>query len=380
MAPQSAHFPPGIVPNYVNPISRSYEFTDAALVSFIFTAVFVGLRIFTKTCITHAFGWDDVCSIIALCFAVSRLGFAFKLASLGYGRHVWDVPPQNYSGFNIFLGSDSVLYVMGVVFAKLAVLMLLLRIITIFLQIFRCRPFKAAWDAHYAINNHDYKCIDRIKLVIVFGWFNIITDFGLLLLPVPMLVRMHLAWQKKLGLAVVFATGGVVCAMSIIRQVILYRNAMSGKAETDGTWTETPNYTWFQLELNIGILSGCLPILHPLLRRIPPLKQYMPLSLRSLFSTHSLISRSSRPSRSKRSTNPAQADVELANASKEGSQGSGNATLVEDRGEACGNGAWRNGDILRTDEYNVSREDLAGDLEKVRRHARGRSGGIYSGG
>lgn len=59
MAPQSAHFPPGIVPNYVDPVSRSYEFTDAALVSFIFTAVFVSLRIFTKTCITHAFGWDD---------------------------------------------------------------------------------------------------------------------------------------------------------------------------------------------------------------------------------------------------------------------------------------------------------------------------------
>lgn len=46
-----------------------------------------------------------------------------------------------------------------------------------------------------------------------------------------------------------------------------------------------------------------------------------------------------------------------------------------DRGEA-----WSNGDILRTDEYNVSSEDLAGDLEKARRHARARSGGIYSGG
>ncbi|KAI4192959.1 MAG: hypothetical protein LQ350_008525 [Teloschistes chrysophthalmus] len=340
--------------------------------------------------------------MLALCFAISRLGFAYKLASLGYGRHVWDVPPQNYNGFNIFLGSDSILYVMGVSFAKLAVLILLLRIfsvdkrfrhvcftiaplilfwgiITIFVQIFRCRPFKASWDANYSITHHDYKCLDRIKLVIVFGWFNIITDFVLLLLPMPMLVRMHLTWQKKLGLAFVFATGGLVCAMSIIRQIILYRNAMSGKAETDGTWTEVPNYTWFQLELNIGILSGCLPILHPLLRRIPPLKQYMPLSLRSLFSTHSLISRSSRPSRSKKSTTPAQADIELANPSKEGSQGgsqgSGNETLVGDRGEA-----WSNGDILRTDEYNVSSEDLAGDLEKARRHARARSGGIYSGG
>ena len=51
--------PPGVVPNYVNPISRGYQATDAALVSLLFAAVFVALRIFTKACVTHALGWDD---------------------------------------------------------------------------------------------------------------------------------------------------------------------------------------------------------------------------------------------------------------------------------------------------------------------------------
>lgn len=87
-------FPPGVVPNYIDPISRGWKAVDAALVSLIFAAFFVVLRLFTKFKITHSPGWDDgklpivlvpdlklishpVCSILALCFAISRLGFTF---------------------------------------------------------------------------------------------------------------------------------------------------------------------------------------------------------------------------------------------------------------------------------------------------------------
>ena len=35
-----------------------------------------------------------------------------------------------------------------------------------------------------------------------------------------------------------------VCAVAIIRQVILYRNNASGAQETDGTRTEIPLYIW----------------------------------------------------------------------------------------------------------------------------------------
>lgn len=52
-------FPPGVVPNYVNPVSRGHEATDAALVSLTFAAVFVALRLFTKFCVTYVPGWDD---------------------------------------------------------------------------------------------------------------------------------------------------------------------------------------------------------------------------------------------------------------------------------------------------------------------------------
>ncbi len=51
--------PPGVVPNYVNPVSRGYQATDAALVPLVFAAVCVALRVLTKLRITHTPGWDD---------------------------------------------------------------------------------------------------------------------------------------------------------------------------------------------------------------------------------------------------------------------------------------------------------------------------------
>lgn len=125
------------------------------------------------------------------------------------------------------------LYFMGIAFAKLAVLILQYRIfsinriyrwtcialgpiifcwafISVFVSIFRCRPFVAAWDVEWLFAHPGgFKCLDRILITTVFGWFNIISDLVLLLLPMPMLWTLHLSWQKRLGLALVFATGGL---------------------------------------------------------------------------------------------------------------------------------------------------------------------------
>ena len=131
------------------------------------------------------------------------------------------------------IGIDHICYIIGILFAKLAVLILLFRIfgidsrlrwvcfvlgpiiflwsfISAVMSIFRCRPIIAGWSLQYNwAHPHGSKCLDRIKLVTVFGWYNIISDFILILLPMPILWGMHLSWRKKIGVAVVFATGGV---------------------------------------------------------------------------------------------------------------------------------------------------------------------------
>jgi len=131
------------------------------------------------------------------------------------------------------IGIDQIFYLMGIAFAKLAVLILLFRIfkidsgfrwvclvlapiiflwsfISCFIRIFQCQPFISAWSLRYVFaHSNGFRCLDRVMLVSVFGCYNISSDFILILLPMPILWGMHLSWQKKLGMAFIFATGGV---------------------------------------------------------------------------------------------------------------------------------------------------------------------------
>ncbi|KAG6999485.1 hypothetical protein G7Y79_00034g069080 [Physcia stellaris] len=399
-------YTPPVTPNYVNPPTRGHEATDAALVSLIFATIAVVLRLFTKFYMTHSQGWDDVCSVLALGFGIIRLGLAFHLVDVGYGRHLWDVLPSNYNTLQTSLGSDVIVYIVGIAFAKLAVLILLHRIfgidkrfrwacyllgpiiflwsfITAMTQIFRCRPVKAAWNAEYTLEHPDgYKCLDRILISVTYGWFNIFSDFILLLLPLPMLWKLHLPWQKKLGLLGVFITGGFVCAVSIIRQAVLYHNNASGSGQTDGTWTEITNYVWFRRSSRIEYRHSCWllgdfplvqfkpftkvdllqPTIHPILRHFTLLKDHLPPSFRSLFSSSA---GTTKINRSKKSTQ-GDKSIELAEegraSKKKQSEDSGGDTLLD---PAENDFRWTTG-ILRTDQYAVSTEDLQAKEKRAR--------------
>jgi len=168
-----------------------------------------------------------------------------KVVDFGYGRHVWDVPPNNYNDLNIVchprpcgeIPNDHPVYRYrssslpnGDIIRQIILLFRIFSIdsgfrwvrlvlgpiiflwsfISSFISIFRCRPFIAGWSLQYVLAHpHGYRCLDRVKLATVFGWYNIISDFILILLPMPILWGTHLSWQKKFGVAFVFATGGL---------------------------------------------------------------------------------------------------------------------------------------------------------------------------
>ena len=46
-----------------------------------------------------------------------------------------------------------------------------------------------------------------IKVSFAQGWFNLLSDLYILLLPLPVLWKLHMPLRKKLGVAAVFLTG-----------------------------------------------------------------------------------------------------------------------------------------------------------------------------
>ena len=118
-----------------------------------------------------------------------------------------------------------ILYSFAVAFSKLAILALYLRIfiekrsrLVIWIlaaivaatpfavslaTVFQCSPVRYAWDKDILRGT----CIDAQKLYLYCGLPNIITDVVILLLPIPMIVKLHADKSHKFGISIVFFLG-----------------------------------------------------------------------------------------------------------------------------------------------------------------------------
>lgn len=68
----------------------------------------------------------------------------------------------------------------------------------------QCRPLRGYWDKSVPAT-----CIDGNEFFIVNQIFNVIMDFVLLALPLPIILGLHRSWRERLALAGVFALGGL---------------------------------------------------------------------------------------------------------------------------------------------------------------------------
>ena len=81
--------------------------------------------------------------------------------------------------------------------------------VTFLLMIFSCHPIKANWDVKLYLKPTTH-CYPRAYDVInIHGFCNVITDFALLVLPLPMLWKLQMNVRKKLSIVAIFATGSL---------------------------------------------------------------------------------------------------------------------------------------------------------------------------
>ncbi|KAL8699340.1 MAG: hypothetical protein Q9224_001458 [Gallowayella concinna] len=255
---------------YNNPPSNAWKVSVTDSIGLSLVTIVVAARCFTKLRITKALGWEDFISVLTwiMFIAFSTLNFVQRFR-FGGGRHTWDLPPEFYNGFLRTSTSSSYLYMLGTMLAKISLLLFLYRIfsvdrkfriaawalgtilvgwtiISFFLRIFACRPIKASWDVKLQLDPETRCNPKSYNTLNVHGICNIITDFGLLLLPVPMVWKLQMSLKKKLGVAAVFASGAI-----------------------------------------LSIVVSCLPALAPFFRQFSVLASLIPSSIRSKFSSHS---------------------------------------------------------------------------------------------
>ncbi|KAF2192126.1 hypothetical protein K469DRAFT_653382 [Zopfia rhizophila CBS 207.26] len=141
-------------------------------------------------------------------------------------------------------------------------------IATVVACIFVCVPVQAFWWP----SREGATCIDETASWFANAAINIVTDFMIIILPVPVIKRLNLAKRQKQALIAIFAsfpansysTG--VCIISILRLHSLFLITHT----TDPTYDNVGVATWSVVEINVSIICSCLPCLRPLVARWVP--------------------------------------------------------------------------------------------------------------
>jgi len=125
-------------------------------------------------------------------------------------------------------------------------------------SIAQCTPIAKAYDP--SLPGH---CILVGDVWYAHGGFAILSDIWMIILPLRQLPSLKLPRVQKIGLAMIFSIGVFVIIIEIIRLALL------GPVTTskDYTYYQASGCLWAGLEVNVGIICACAPMLRaPLLR------------------------------------------------------------------------------------------------------------------
>ncbi|KAL9019834.1 MAG: hypothetical protein Q9185_002883 [Variospora sp. 1 TL-2023] len=266
----------------VDPPSNAWKISVVDSIGLSLTVILLTIRCYTKLRFTNSPGWDDATCLVSLLGFIVFVSLDFvQRFQYGGGRQIWDLPPSMYNGYLTTGAVGICLYILGIMFAKVSLLLFLYRVfradrhfriaswvigvvvavwslISFFLLIFGCRPIKASGDLFLTFDRKRRCNPKAYEVINMHGFCNIITDFGLLFLPLPSVRKLQMNLKKKMGVAAVFATGTLYAPLRCL-----------------------------SLEYSLSITVACMPALAPFFKRYRVLASFIPSSIRSKSSTHS---------------------------------------------------------------------------------------------
>ncbi|KAL8824094.1 MAG: hypothetical protein Q9191_005304 [Dirinaria sp. TL-2023a] len=141
----------------------------------------------------------------------------------------------------------------------------------LFAAIFECKPVAAYWD--HTIPGA--KCVDTVAFYRWNGVANLLIDFMILTLTMPMVWRLSLKLKQKVILTGLFLLGCLVYNLltdpfdrSVVLASIIRVTTFSSVVATDITYTLVISSMWSTVEQSVGIICACLPVLPALFRRL----------------------------------------------------------------------------------------------------------------
>jgi hypothetical protein len=270
----------------------SYNLTATTTVFTGLSFLLIAIRVATRVSGLSGeamLGWDDLFVAGSFATAVPITVFVPYMVKFGLGQDIWEVQP--YSGISNMLRLFyfcQLHYILSVNFVKIALVLFFLRVFPqywfrrwcwvmigivvafgfayLFPTTFQCKPINYAWNQWDG--EHEGHCIDISTGTYVNASLNMVLDLVILLMPMPLLIRLHVTYSRKQKalILIMFSTGIVVTLVSALRVRTLF---VYGKT-TNPTWDFVDVGLWSIVEIHVGIMCACLPQLRAFIFTVMP--------------------------------------------------------------------------------------------------------------
>ncbi|KAE8154331.1 hypothetical protein BDV25DRAFT_126613 [Aspergillus avenaceus] len=134
-----------------------------------------------------------------------------------------------------------------------------------FATVFQCGTH---WDWNWApISWFLTECTNSLNMLTVFTATDLVTDFIIIIMPVPVIWRLHMPTRKKIGVTSIFLVGFFTIGAGIARMYIYLVTSYDKEDNPDFIADFTLFILWSEIEVNVGMIVCCMPILGPVLGR-----------------------------------------------------------------------------------------------------------------
>lgn len=275
-------------PNYVNPETHGHAAIILNYFLITIVTIFFGLRIYVRVVVRKKLGWDDAFLSVGYLCAVG-LTTVVILATTHYGwdRHVYDIRVDQYPGTMKLAMSSTVLFTAAASFTRLSLFCFYYRLVadsgshwfkwvihvnvaytvctffaTNYVAIFTCHPVSNYWK----ITAPSDSCMNGGLAAFVTGVINTASDFAATATPLPLIWKLQMPLRERVAVCVLFGLGVIVSIAGTVRNVFVYKSLVQ---TYDQTWYAHPVWVSAALEIDLGVICASVPVLRPLLRKIP---------------------------------------------------------------------------------------------------------------
>ncbi|KAK2880119.1 hypothetical protein FQN49_000533 [Arthroderma sp. PD_2] len=271
--------PPGVIPNFENPQTQVPVIIGVGSAFLVLACFCFFIRIYTRIAISKTWKWDDLTITLGFLFSLVYFGATVNGCVNGIaGRHTWEIHLDKLLG-NASLYQNYLTVIMATPALGLIKLSLFIQ----YYLLFKVRRYvrisvyigatlsglfyiatsvtafvmSSPWPGESILEGTlSWHYLKFAEFSIPTGIIGMLVDLVLLILPMPAVWQLQLSTSKKIGIILVFMTGGLAVAASAAN---LYYRTLLQNDITDASWKVGYVLIWSKIEMFAGITASSMP-------------------------------------------------------------------------------------------------------------------------